>query len=98
MSGVFKVMGQHFEKRGPATAGETVAFGKLDDAKTGDTLSAGKQAHASLVEVKPYPPVLALALQAKERKDDVKLGAAFSKLTEEDPSLRSCTTPRTTRW
>ena len=87
MSGVFKVMGQHFEKRGPATAGETVAFGKLDHAKTGDTLSAGKQAHAALAEVKPYPPVLALAVQAKERKDDVKLGAAFTKLTEEDPSI-----------
>ncbi len=86
-SGVFKVMGLHFEKRGPATAGETVALGKLDGAKTGDTLSAGKQAHAALVEVTPYAPVLALAVQAKERKDDVKLGAAFSKLTEEDPSL-----------
>ena len=80
-------MGQHFEKRGQATAGETVAFGKLDHAKTGDTLSSGKQAHAALVEVKPYPPVLAVAVQAKERKDDVKLGAAFTKLTEEDPSL-----------
>ena len=37
--------------------------------------------------MKPYAPVLALAVQAKERKDDVKLGAAFTKLTEEDPSL-----------
>ncbi len=87
VSGVFKIMGQHFDKRGQALAGETVAFGKLDHAKTGDTLSAGKQAHAALVEVKPYAPVLALAVQAKERKDDVKLGAAFTKLTEEDPSL-----------
>ena len=87
VSGVFKVMGLHFDKRGPASAGETVALGKLDGAKTGDTLSAGKTAHAALTEVKPYPPVLALALQAKERKDDVKLGAAFTKLTEEDPSL-----------
>ena len=87
VSGVFKLMGQHFEKRGQATAGETVAFGKLDGAKTGDTLSTGKQAHPSLIEVKPYPPVLATAVQAKERKDDVKLGAAFTKLTEEDPSL-----------
>jgi elongation factor G len=86
-SGVFKVMGQHFEKRGQAAAGETVAFGKLDHAKTGDTLSAGKQAHPALVEVKPYAPVLATAVNAKERKDDVKLGAAFTKLTEEDPSL-----------
>ena len=87
VSGVFKIMGSHFEKRGQAVAGETVALGKLDGAKTGDTLSAGKTPHAALVEVKPYAPVLALAVQAKERKDDVKLGAAFTKLTEEDPSL-----------
>jgi len=87
VSAVFKVMGQHFDKRPQAVAGETVALGKLDHAKTGDTLSAGKQAHASLTEVKPFAPVLAVAVQAKERKDDVKLGVAFSKLTEEDPSL-----------
>jgi len=87
VSGVFKIMGQHFEKRGQAVAGETVAFGKLDNAKTGDTLSAGKQAHAALVEVHAAAPVLAVAVNAKERKDDVKLGAAFTKLTEEDPSL-----------
>jgi elongation factor G len=87
VSGVFKLMGQHFEKRAQASAGETVAFGKLDGAKTGDTLSTGKQAAPALVAVKPYAPVLASAVQAKERKDDVKLGAAFTKLTEEDPSL-----------
>jgi elongation factor G len=87
VSGVFKLMGQHFEKRGQATSGETVALGKLDGAKTGDTLSSGKQPHAALVEIKPSPPVLAVAVQAKERKDDVKLGPAFTKLTEEDPSL-----------
>ena len=87
VSGVFKLMGQHFEKRGQAASGETVAFGKLDSARTGDTLSSGKQPHAALVEKKPSPPVLAIAVQAKERKDDVKLGPAFAKLTEEDPSL-----------
>ncbi len=87
VSGVFKLMGQHFEKRAQAAAGETVALGKLDNAKTGDTLSSGKQAAAALVQAKPYTPVLAIAVQAKERKDDVKLGPAFSKLTEEDPSL-----------
>jgi elongation factor G len=87
IAAVFKLTGQHSEKRGAAAAGETVAFGKLDHAKTGDTLSTGKQPHASLIEVKPYPPVLAIAVQAKERKDDVKLGQAFAKLTEEDPSI-----------
>jgi len=87
VSGVFKLMGQHFEKRGQATSGETIALGKLDNAKTSDSLSSGKQPLAPLAQVKPYPPVLAIAVHAKERKDDVKLGPAFTKLTEEDPSL-----------
>jgi elongation factor G len=87
VSGVFKLLGQHVDKRGPAQAGETVAFGKLDHARTGDTISTGKTAHKAVVDVQPYPGVLANALSAKERKDDVKLGAAFTKLTEEDPSI-----------
>jgi elongation factor G len=61
VSGVFKLMGSHFDKRAQATAGETVALGKLDNAKTGMTLSTGKQPHAALGEVKPLPPVLAIA-------------------------------------
>jgi elongation factor G len=86
-SGVFTAMGLNFTKRGPAVAGDTVALGKLDGAKTGDTLSSGRQARGAMATVKSYPPVLAIVVQAKERKDDVKLGAAFTKLTEEDPSL-----------
>ena len=87
VAGVFKLVGQNTEKRGPAAVGETVAFAKLDKAKTGDTLSAGKQAHPALAKVEPYPPVLAIAISAKERKDDVKLGQALHKLAEEDPSI-----------
>lgn len=87
VSGVFKLMGQHFEKRGPAGAGDTVALGKLETAGTGATLSTGKQPHAAVFEVQPTPPVLAIAVQASQRKDDVKLGVAFTKLTDEDPSL-----------
>jgi elongation factor G len=87
VAGVFKHMGQATEKRGPAQAGETVALGKLDHATTGDTLTAGKQAHPQLAKVTPLPPVLAIAVAAKERKDDVKLGQALTRLLEEDPSL-----------
>src|SRR6476469_8002696 len=57
VSGVFKLMGQSTAKRGAAAAGETVGLGKLDHAKTGDTLTAGKQAHKPVVAVTPYPPV-----------------------------------------
>jgi elongation factor G len=87
VAGVFKLLGQGSEKRGAAQAGETVALGKLDHAATGDTLTAGKQAHPPLIRLAPLPPVLAIAVAAKERKDDVKLGQALTRLLEEDPSL-----------
>jgi elongation factor G len=95
VSGVAKMIGPSTEKRGPAGVGETVALGKLDHARTGDTLSAGKQPHPAVAEVKPYPGVLAIAISAKERKDDVKLGLALNKLVEEDPSLTVFHNPET---
>jgi elongation factor G len=95
VSGVSKVMGQGYEKRGPASAGETVAFGKLDHAKTADTLASGKDNPKRLVEIVPYPPVLAISIAAKERKDDVKLGQALNKLVEEDPSITIVHNPDT---
>jgi elongation factor G len=95
VSGVSKLLGQNTEKRGAATAGETVAFGKLDHAKTGDTMTAGKKAHKPIAQVTPYPPVLAISVAAKERKDDVKLGQALNKLIDEDPSLTVVHNPET---
>jgi len=87
VAAVFKLMGQHSEKRGAAEAGDTVALGKLDHAKTGDTLSDSQQTHPPLAKVSPHAPVLSIAVAAKERKDDVKLGQALAKLLEEDPSI-----------
>jgi elongation factor G len=95
VAGVFNLLGQASEKRGPAALGETVAFAKLDKARTGDTLSTGKAGPAAIAKVEPYPPVLAIAISAKERKDDVKLGQAFHKLAEEDPSLTIVHNPET---
>jgi elongation factor G len=87
VSGIQTVGGGHDSKRSSATAGEVVALGKLDAIKTGDTFGNGKAAPASLVEVTAAPPVLAMALAATDRKDDVKLGQALQRLNEEDPSL-----------
>ena len=82
-------------KRPSAEAGETVALGKLDTVKTGDTFSSGKTAPQALIHVEPSPPVLAIALAAVDRKDDVKLGQALLRLNEEDPSLTMVHNPRT---
>jgi elongation factor G len=87
VSGILAASGAHDTKRTTAEAGETVALGKLDSIKTGDTLSTGKVAPAALVGVEPASPVLAMALAASDRKDDVKLGQALLRLNEEDPSL-----------
>jgi len=87
VSGILAVSGGHESKRPAAEAGDTVALGKLDAIKTGDTLSSGKTAPTLLGRVDPTPPVLAMSLAANDRKDDVKLGQALLRLNEEDPSL-----------
>jgi elongation factor G len=95
VSGILAVNGVHDTKRASADAGDMVALGKLDNIKTGDTLSSGKTAPSALVAVEPSPPVLAIALAATDRKDDVKLGQALVRLNEEDPSLTMIHNPRT---
>jgi elongation factor G len=95
VSGILAVSGGHDTKRASAGAGETIALGKLDAVRTGDTLSGGKTAPPSLVTVAPTPPVLSVSIAAGDRKDDVKLGQALLRLNEEDPSLTMVQNPRT---
>jgi elongation factor G len=95
VSGILGVSGAHESKRASAETGDTVALGKLDALKTGDTLSAGKTAPKSLMTVEPTPGVLSMSIAATDRKDDVKLGQALIRLNEEDPSLTMVHNPRT---
>lgn len=85
-SGLFKLFGPGVEKVREARAGDTIALGKLDHVGTGEQITTGKVAPPA-AKAPPPPPVLAVALSAKDRKDDVKLGLALAKLAEEDPSL-----------
>jgi len=87
VSGVLRLLGAGTEKQGIARAGDTVGLGRLDGARTGETLSSGKAPAAPVASLISPPPVLAMALSARERKDDVKLGQALHKLSDEDPSL-----------
>ncbi|MGH6925357.1 MAG: elongation factor G [Propylenella sp.] len=87
VSGIYGLLGQKSSKRGAASAGETVGLGKLDTAKTGDTLG-GKGAAAKAIAVPPPPQaVLRKVVTPVERKDEVKLSSALSRMVEEDPSL-----------
>src|SRR6201747_808319 len=62
VSGILAVSGAHDSKRAAAEAGETIALGKLDAIKTGDTLSSSKTAPTLLGRIDPTPPVLAMSL------------------------------------
>jgi elongation factor G len=87
VSGIFTLMGQEPTKRGEAKAGDTVAFGRLDKVKTGDTLSEEKGGKLKIETAEITQPVFGLAIAAKEKKDEVKLTAAIAKIIEEDPSI-----------
>ncbi len=86
VAGMASVFGQDTARMETAAAGDTVALAKLETAQTGDTLSeaGGEQ----LVALDIPAPVMALAVSAKERKDEVKLTASLAKILDEDPSLK----------
>ena len=87
ISGIYRMLGKDQSKQASAAMGETVALGKLDDIRTGDALVFGKGKPPVMAAAEPSQPIFAIALQPKERKDDVKLSAALHKLAEEDPSI-----------
>ena len=86
ISGLFQLLGQTSVKIQEAGAGATVAFGRLTGVNTGDTISTGKIADTILLPDRP-PPVMAEVVQARDRKDDVKLSSALAKLVDEDFGL-----------
>lgn len=87
VSGIYRMLGKDQVKLTIAKAGDTVALGKLDEVKTGQTLSSARGGIKPLLEFVPPQPVFAFALRPKERKDEVKMSAAIQRLAEEDPSL-----------
>lgn len=87
VAGLFSLKGAEPTKLDGATAGDTVALGRLDGVVTGETLYGDKGAGGQLVELDMPPPVYGKAIIAKQRKDEVKLTGALAKIIEEDPSL-----------
>jgi elongation factor G len=87
VSGVYSLSGAEVKKRGAAGPGETVALGRLERFKTGDTVSADKNSTVTIPGAAPPKPVYGLAIAAGERKDELKLTTALAKIIDEDPSL-----------
>ncbi|MGI6606296.1 MAG: elongation factor G [Peptococcia bacterium] len=70
-----------------AQTGDIVCIAKLADTTTGDTL--GVKDKTPLLEGVSFPnPIFSVAVKAKSRNDEDKVGNALARLVEEDPTLR----------
>ena len=86
-SGLFHLLGATTRKIAGAEVGEIVAIGKVDSARPGDLLSADGKARKARLQPARRVPVYTMAIQPKDRKDDVRLTSSLAKLAEEDASL-----------
>jgi elongation factor G len=92
ISGLSRLMGASSSKQAKAEEGDTLAFGRLEHVVTGTSFADAKAAGAAGCKAVHAPaaapqPVHAFALSVKDRKDEVRLTTAISKLIDEDPSL-----------
>ncbi|WP_019506125.1 elongation factor G [Pleurocapsa sp. PCC 7319] len=85
--GMYHLMGQQQQPINRASVGSIVALGRLEVAKTGDTLTNSTKSISPLPQADKLSPVYALAITPENRKDEVKLSSALGKLLDEDPSL-----------
>ncbi|WP_038019782.1 elongation factor G [Synechococcus sp. PCC 7335] len=86
--GFYTLMGHNQTRLQQAKAGDIFAVSRLDNAKTGDTLTVGDITPAeALSKAEAINPMYALAIAPEKRSDEVKLSGALNKLLEEDPSL-----------
>ena len=77
-----------------ATVGDIIAVAKLKETATGDTL-CDEKAQVKFEPVQPLPALISFAVAAKVRGEEDKVFAGFSKLLEEDPTLRLHRDPQT---
>lgn len=70
-----------------AVTGEIVAFAKLKETTTGDTLCLEKDP-VVYTAPEPLPSVLSYAIQAKVQGSEDKLFSSLTRIREEDPTLR----------
>lgn len=70
-----------------AVPGDIVAIPKLKETATGETLCAENDPIV-YTPTQPLPPVISYAVEAKVKGTEDKLFSSFSRLLEEDPTLR----------
>jgi len=87
ISTIMIIEGKKFKPVNSAQAGDIVAFPKLKNVKTGDTLC--DESAPIIYKAPEIPePSISFAAVPKTRADEDKLSQAISKIIEEDPTIR----------
>ena len=95
IAGFSRLKGGSQEKITQAQFGDVLAFGRLDQIRTGEVLVPEGSPATKADWPETLPPLFSLALGVENRNDEVKLTAALGKLSEEDPSLTFLQNPET---
>jgi elongation factor G len=85
--GLSSVQGATLKKITQSPVGDIAAIGKVEAAGVGQMLSTTGRPQTVLAAAHARRPLFAVALSARNHKDDVRLSGALSKLIEEDPGL-----------
>ncbi len=85
--GLSQVQGATLKKVAAVAVGDITAIGKVEGAGAGQILSTTGRPQAVRAAARPRRPLFAVALSARNHKDDVRLSGALGKLIEEDPGL-----------
>ncbi|MBI3972230.1 MAG: elongation factor G [Chloroflexi bacterium] len=84
---VFTVRGRNQEPATAVPAGDIAAVAKLAVTATGDTLCARE--HPVILPGIEFPePVYSVAVEARSRTDQDRMGPALQRIQEEDPTIR----------
>lgn len=84
---LYTIRGKNQEPVAQVRAGDIGAVAKLNLTGTGDTLCT-RDKPVKIIPISFPEPILSKAIYPKTKTDLDKLGAALSRLTEEDPTLR----------
>lgn len=85
-----KVFGKEMQDIDSAVAGDIIAVAKVDEFHRDTVIHQSKNESLNTLHFKPLPmprPMYGVAIEAKNRGDEVKIGSAMAKLVEEDPTF-----------
>lgn len=84
---IFLVEGKKQQPTDSAIPGDIIAFAKLKDTETGDSMCIENNP-VTFKALEPLPSVISYAVEAKTKGSEDKVFSSLARLLEEDPTLR----------